>query len=472
MWKKGKLRRTAAAFLAAALLVQQCAVTGSAAETQTDAQTVETQVTEVQTQAATETQASTESQTQVTSTESQTATETQTQAESTEAQTAATESQMQATEAQSQTTETEKNDTEASTEAVKATGNGDTETSTEAGKTTETESMTESATETAPQETETETERSARQNAGEKLKRENLVKKLEKALSYLFVAKDVTVPDKVTEKMTAQVLEDLVAAESENVAESAAASNEDMPAAISDDAAADDSEALTEEDVLEALILDGKDGQAVLTELAQVSKTLADAQTTDEVTVINLYADEEGSLDETQLTALFADKVLDITDMVYVINIVADSADQELEFSGYSMKRSGKTVTYTDSLESGSVIYNFVAIEDDAYTDYQGKLKFSGNLQGTILAPAATVESEASLAGAVYAKSVTVKQDNVTLLPVVFLADEMEEEVQAAAESEDANGTAEQSEAESSAASEDAYGEEAESEPITETEAE
>jgi len=437
MLKKGKrqgnLRRIAAAFLAAALLIQQCSLTGAAAETQTDTQASETQVTETQTQAAAEAQAS---ETQTAASEAQTS-ETQTVAsetQSNEAQTAESETQMSET----QTTEAGETGTEASAESEVSGTEATTETanSEKTTKETSTESATESESQTADTEieTETETERSARQNTGEKLKRKALVKKLKKALSYLIVGKDVSVPEKVTETL--------------------------------------ENETLTEDDIWDILILDGEESQSLLSDLAKVSIALADAQTTDEVTVINLYADEEGELDETQLTVLFEDKVLDITNRVYVINIIADSADQELEFSGYAMERSGKTVTYTDASESGVVLYNFIAIEDGAYTDYEGKLTLSGNLQGSILAPAATVESEGNLSGAVYAKTVTVKNENAKLLPVVFLADEIAEEAQTAAGTEAASESTEMStamESESEPVSETATKEEIETETEAET---
>ncbi|MCC8103252.1 MAG: hypothetical protein LIP11_13705 [Clostridiales bacterium] len=476
--RRGTFRRIAAAFLVAALLAQQCSMAGIAADTQTDVQEVETQAVESQAQAtetqtvATEPQSATEAQTA--------ATESQTQA--TETQTATTESQTQTAETQTQTTEAETYDTETVAQTEKATEATGTQTPTEAENAAETETeksrtaneekTTESATESESQtteaeteletETETETERSARQNAGEKLKRKELVKKLEKALPWLFVAKDVTIPEKATEALVTLVWEDQAEAVSETGADDEAAEDSET-----------DGELQTGDDSLDTLILKGEEGQALLSELAKVSTVLADAQTTSEVTVINLYADENGDLDETQLTALFADKVLDITNMVYVINVVAVSVDQELEFSGYSLKRFGKTVTYSDLSEAGSVIYNFVATEEDAYTDYEGKLKLSGSLQGTILAPAATVESEGNLSGAIYAQSVTVKNENAKLLPIVFLADELEEEVQTVSESETTGTLAEMPETKSTAESEAMTGEETVAAPenVAQTEA-
>ncbi len=403
-----KLRKMAAFVLTAALLVQQCAVTGSAeerpsAQTQAGTEAQTQAVTEAQTQAATEaqTQAATEAQTQA-------STEAQTQA-STEAQTQA------ATEAQTQTsTEAETKaaaETQTSTE-TEAKTSAETETEAEAqteAQTSETESSeTEGKTagkQTSKETTEKETERSDRKNTGDKLKLSDLVKQLSSVLPYLFVGETVTLPAALT-------------ASEEQQAETSGET------AVSEEAAAAEASEETESgDVkqsLEELLADGDEGKALLANLKKLSIRLADARSSKSVTVINIYADEDGNLDEAQLEALSEDRTLDVTDTVYVINVVADSAAQKLTFSGYTMKRSGKTVEYTDAYEAGDVIYNFVALEEDGYTDYTGKLILSDGIQGTVLAPAAAAEAAGDLSGAVYAKTVTVKDADAALLRVAF----------------------------------------------------
>ncbi|MCD7715034.1 MAG: hypothetical protein LUI39_01095 [Lachnospiraceae bacterium] len=469
-----KLRKIAAVLLTAALLVQQCSVTGFAEE----GQTTETQAaTEAQTQAATEaqTQAATEAQTQAaTEAQTQAATEAQTQAATeaqtqssagTEAQTSADETQA-ATEAQTQTSA----ETEAQTSADETQESATEAETAESGKQT-------SSKNTGKKETE-ETERSERENSGDKLKLKNLVEKLSSVLSYLFVAETVTIPDELTADAEEAVTTETP---SEDTAELAASANagETAVSAVSEEAAAvnavsEDAETASGEDAasdmsfeeelnLEDLILDGDEGKALLTDLKKLSISLADAKTSKSVTVINLYADEDGNLDEAQLEALFSDKVLDVTDMAYVINIVADSAKQDLTFSGYAMKRSDKTVDYEDAFEAGDVIYNFVALEDDDYADYTGTLKLSDGIQGTVLAPAATVEVAGDLSGAVYASSVTVKDAEAALLRVAFSTGAEEEteagteaatETEAVTETEAGTETAAETESETTAATE------------------
>ena len=96
-------------------------------------------------------------------------------------------------------------------------------------------------------------------------------------------------------------------------------------------------------------ILDGTDGKAAVDGLSGLSKTLANGQSTSKVEVINLYADKDGKLDTKQLEKLFKDKVIDVTDQYFVVNIIAAKKDQTLSFSGYAMKNKGqkKTVKIT-----------------------------------------------------------------------------------------------------------------------------
>ncbi len=440
-----KLRKVAAAVLTVALLIQQCGVISYAEEGQT-AESQTQAATEAQTQAATEaqTQAATEAQTQAaTEAQTQAATEAQTQA-ATEAQTqAATEAQTQAaTEAQTQAaTETQTQAAETQTEAqTQISGTEAAETDTEEQTAEKTSGKEKTEKEKTEKETE-ETERSERENSGDKLKLADLVKELSSVLPWLFVGETVTIPETVSgEELSDDSDSGAAAAAEEDSGETEAAAEE-------------------EEHGLEEWILDGDEGRALLEDLKSLSVSFADACSSKSVTVINLYADEEGNLDEAQLTALAEDKILDVTDAVYVVNVVADSAEQELTFSGYELKRSGKSVEYTDAYEAGDIIYNFVALEEDDYTDYTGTLKLSGGIQGTILAPAAAAEVQGDLSGAVYAKTITVKNTDSTLLRVAFSTG-AEEETEAETDTEKESETVAETDTEE------------ESETVTETDTE
>ncbi|MCD7884488.1 MAG: hypothetical protein LUI87_12405 [Lachnospiraceae bacterium] len=561
-----KIRKMAAVFLTAAMMVQQCSIAGIAAETGQEAQTVaeaETQVSaDTQTEtAAAETQTQTDSvsteaqateaaqestaQTETVTTETtapETSAQTETAAPETSAQTetdaseasAQTETAASETSAQTETAAPETSaQTDAQTEAQSDSSTGqtegetstesqtseaetkaqDTETDKEAAQTEKESAQSEMESESAAEsetgaetETESETERSARVNSGKEIKRKALEKQLADVSQYLFVAKNVSIPQKVeaalllkekdSENDTAEDAASAASADATEEAfsdETADATEEafsDKTADATERTFSDEAEealetnaaaALAEdESIMDALILSGNEAALALADLEKVAISLADAQSTKDVTVLNLYMDAEGNLDETQLEDLYSDKILDVTDMIYIINIVADAKDQEIEFAGYAMKSSGKIADYTDEAEAGSVLYNFVALEDDAYVSYEGTLKLSDDLQGTFLAPKASVEIDGNLAGAVYAEAVTVKNENAKLLRIIYSVGEDETEAESEAETEteietEAETKTEietETETESEAETEPEADTESETETETETEAE
>ncbi len=291
---------------------------------------------------------------------------------------------------------------------------------------------------------ESETERSDRENTGDKLKKKALLDKLSDVLSYLFVAEKVEIPDEVKELLA---------------------------------------ETLPEDGTAEDLILQDEEGAALLSSLEGESLELANARSSKKVTVLNVYADENGTLDESQLEALSSDKTLDATDTLYVINVIADSAEQALTVSGYTIMKSGAVVTYADAAEAGDVVYNFAALDGDSYVGYTGELTLAAGMQGTVLAPEASVTVQGDFSGAVYAKTVTVVSETAQLLRIVFSKGmpeeteteaETEAETKTVAEAESATeaGTIAETETEIETESEVASetGEEADSETETETE--
>ena len=170
-------------------------------------------------------------------------------------------------------------------------------------------------------------------------------------------------------------------------------------------------------------ILDGTDGKAAIDGLSGLSKTLANGQSTSKVEVINLYADKDGKLDTKQLEKLFKNKVIDVTDQYFVVNIIAAKKDQTLSFSGYAMKNKGQNVSYIKATQAGDILYNFATLEKGKYQAFEGTVNLSSGsgLQGTFLAPKATVTVGSNLSGAVYAKKVTVTDGVQKLLRVAYI---------------------------------------------------
>ena len=289
---------------------------------------------------------------------------------------------------------------------------------------TETEKATEKATE---KKKEKETEASDRVNDGKKIEESTVTSRLGSVRTKLFAADSVILPDTLKEQVGAD------------------------------------------------WILDGTDGKAAVDGLSGLSKTLANGQSTSKVEVINLYADKDGKLDTKQLEKLFKNKVIDVTDQYFVVNIIAAKKDQTLSFSGYAMKNKGQNVSYTKATQAGDILYNFATLEKGKYQAFEGTVNLSSGsgLQGTFLAPKAAVTVGSDLSGAVYAKKVTVADGVQKLLRVAYIKgakDEAETEAVTEAATETESDTEAQTEQVTEAQT---TGEtEARTEQVTETQSE
>jgi hypothetical protein len=288
------------------------------------------------------------------------------------------------TQAPTEAPQTEAPQTQAPTEAPQ------TEAPTESQQTqapTEKQTETEKKKKEKEKETETEAARSAYENDGDKVTADQLVSKLGDALDYLLVADTVKADEKLLKDQQ---------------------------------------------------IADGDVAASILANLKDFSVELANARSSKSVEVINLYADKDGKLDLTQLEDAYADHVIDVTDKYFVVNVIADSAKQDLDFSGYDMLFAGEKVNYTEETQPGDILYNFAAWDDGEFTAYQGSvtLSKSSGLQGTFLAPKAEVKLTSSLSGAVFADTVKVADTVTELLQIGFVNGRAAVEIETEAETE------------------------------------
>ena len=350
---------------------------------------------EAQTQA--ETQIQTQAETPAPETQ---APQTETSAPETQApQTETSAPETQAPQTETSAPETQAPQTETSTPETQAPQTETSAPETQAPQ-TETEKATEKETE---KKKEKETEASDRVNDGKKIEESTVTSRLGSVRTKLFAADSVILPDTLKEQVGAD------------------------------------------------WILDGTDGKAAVDGLSGLSKTLANGQSTSKVEVINLYADKDGKLDTKQLEKLFKDKVIDVTDQYFVVNIIAAKKDQTLSFSGYAMKNKGQNVSYTKATQAGDILYNFATLEKGKYQAFEGTVNLSSGsgLQGTFLAPKAVVTVGSDLSGAVYAKKVTVADGVQKLLRVAYIKgakDEAETEAVTEAATETESDTEAQTE--------------------------
>ncbi|MDD6440461.1 MAG: hypothetical protein PUF93_08875 [Lachnospiraceae bacterium] len=167
-----------------------------------------------------------------------------------------------------------------------------------------------------------------------------------------------------------------------------------------------------------------KKAQSLLGGLASYSASLADAQDSDSVRVVNLYADDNGDVNtaaEAVTDPMYgvkaADGTIDVSSGYVVINIIAKSADQTIHIPDFA-------VTYTENGKAQAVtadahpelaqhlIVNIAAGngrdgKDFGLVSYTGTAD-RGGAAGVYLAPAGTIRFAGVLTGAVYAKNAAV----------------------------------------------------------------
>ena len=360
-----KAKKIAAVAMAAALMLQ-CGVTGLAEEGQvqeTAAEAVQTQAAPEPPQTETVTEVPTEKAAESPQTEKATEAPTEKATEAPQSQAATEAPQTQAaTEAAQTQAATEAPQTQAATEAPQTQA---------AAEAPGTEAEKKDQSEKKKKKKEEKTKLSERENDGKKMTSSELVSGLDKVLPYVFAAGQVEGPEDILKDQN---------------------------------------------------LLEDEEGSQAVSSLEDFSVKLANGVSSSDVKILNIYADENGELDTAQLEKAFDGKTIDVTKQYCVVNVIADSPDQTLNFSGYEMVLSGKTVTYKDASQAGDIIYNFAAMDGEDYTDYKGTLILANGsgLQGTFLAPKASVLVQSDLAGSVYAAEVTVGESVSTLLQISF----------------------------------------------------
>ena len=168
-----------------------------------------------------------------------------------------------------------------------------------------------------------------------------------------------------------------------------------------------------------------KKAQSLLGKLASYSASLADAQDSDSVRIVNLYADDAGNVNtaaedvtDPMYGVKAADGTIDVTSGYVVVNIIAKSADQTIHIPDFAVTYSenGKAQAVTADAHpelAQHLIVNITAGngrdgKDFGLVSYTGTADRGGAV-GVYLAPAGTIRLAGTLTGAVYAKSAAVE---------------------------------------------------------------
>ena len=200
-----------------------------------------------------------------------------------------------------------------------------------------------------------------------------------------------------------------------------------------------------------------------LEELKAFSLLLANGVSTDEVKIVNLYAGEDGSLDEGPLKAVRNKETgkIDLKDHLVVINIIALREDQELKLPVFACEDENtkeNTEKDAEQIMAGRILYNLTALGDEPGTvkAFKGTVSFDPEEKGvgTYLAAEATVKLEKGFQGNVFSGKLEAT-DDTKMTKALLLNDPVAERE---AESEEASEKAseEASEEASEKASEEA----------------
>ena len=167
-----------------------------------------------------------------------------------------------------------------------------------------------------------------------------------------------------------------------------------------------------------------KKAQSLLGKLASFSASLADAQDSDSVRVVNLYADDGGNVNtaadvvtDPMYGVKAADGTIDVTSGYVVVNIIAKSADQTIHIPDfvvtYSENGKAQAVTADAHPELARRLIVNIAAGNGRDGKNFGLVSYTGTADrggaaGVYLAPAGTIRFAGALTGAVYAKNAAV----------------------------------------------------------------
>lgn len=208
-----------------------------------------------------------------------------------------------------------------------------------------------------------------------------------------------------------------------------------------------------------------KKAQSLLGKLASFSASLADAQDSDSVRVVNLYADDGGNVNtaadvvtDPMYGVKAADGTIDVTSGYVVVNIIAKSADQTIHIPDFvvTYSENGKAQAVTADAHpelARHLIVNIAAGNGKDGKNF-GLVSYTGTADrggaaGVYLAPAGTIRFAGALTGAVYAKNAAV-DGKLSYATEADQAGKSKEDTEEAATEKDAAALMEETAAEAS----------------------
>ena len=150
--------------------------------------------------------------------------------------------------------------------------------------------------------------------------------------------------------------------------------------------------------------------------LSDFSLGLVDRRSTENLKVINVYADRDGYVSYEPLEAVLYENGfdLDVTNTHIIVNIVADHEDQDLVLPVFAVQNTDPQLTMDDTWATyGRILYNIVALRDREFVPYTGEAVMEYPTGGTWMAPEGTLVVKSALVGAAYADKVLAAPEAV-----------------------------------------------------------
>ena len=208
-----------------------------------------------------------------------------------------------------------------------------------------------------------------------------------------------------------------------------------------------------------------KKAQSLLGKLASYSASLADAQDSDSVRIVNLYADDAGNVNtaaedvtDPMYGVKAADGTIDVTSGYVVVNIIAKSTDQTIHIPDFAVTYAENGRAQAVTADSHPELAQHLIVNITAGNGRDGKdfglVSYTGTADrggavGVYLAPAGTIRFAGALTGAVYAKSAAV-EGKLSHVTEADQAGKSKEDTEEAATEKDAAALMEETAAEAS----------------------
>ena len=145
----------------------------------------------------------------------------------------------------------------------------------------------------------------------------------------------------------------------------------------------------------------------ILSGLSDYSVSIANGVSSDSVTVVNIYAREDGTVDTEPMDEILLNGAVDVSDETVLVNVIAAYADQSLRVPVYTAVYQGSEVSGDHASYAGRIVYNLAAQDGSGFGAYTGSASLEGKEIGTCLAPDGIVDASSGVLGAVYAAQVT-----------------------------------------------------------------